>query len=95
MSMTTFHSSIPVPSICGGSSMVTMLVTVVFGNNDPNSENPKFGAYWIKDGTVMGAFLESGTPEENKAIAKVARVQPHVESLGQLAKEGVAFASKF
>lgn len=68
--------------------------TVVFGNKDPNSENPKFGAYWIKDGKVMGAFLENGTPEENKAIAKVARVQPHVESLGQLAKEGLAFASK-
>lgn len=68
--------------------------TVVFGNKDPNSKNPKFGAYWIKDGKVMGAFLENGTPEENKAIAKVARVQPHVESLGQLAKEGLAFASK-
>lgn len=24
----------------------------------------KFGAYWIKDGTVVGAFLESGSEGE-------------------------------
>ncbi|THG08368.1 hypothetical protein TEA_000937 [Camellia sinensis var. sinensis] len=61
--------------------------TVLFGDNSPTSENPKFGSYWIKDGKVVGAFLESGTPEENKAIAKVARVQPPVESLDLLAKD--------
>ncbi|GMH09943.1 hypothetical protein Nepgr_011784 [Nepenthes gracilis] len=68
--------------------------TVLFGDNNPASPKPKFGSYWIKDGKVVGVFLESGTPEENKAIAKVARVQPGVESLEQLAKEGLAFASK-
>ncbi|GFY97809.1 monodehydroascorbate reductase 1 [Actinidia rufa] len=68
--------------------------TVLFGDNNPSSENPKFGSYWIKDGKVVGAFLESGTPEENKAIAKVARVQPPAESLDQLAKEGLTFACK-
>ncbi|CAA0818848.1 Probable monodehydroascorbate reductase-cytoplasmic isoform 4 [Striga hermonthica] len=51
--------------------------TVLFGDNDPASSSHKFGTYWIKDGKVVGAFLESGTPEENKAIAKVARAQPH------------------
>ncbi|KAF5201688.1 Monodehydroascorbate reductase [Thalictrum thalictroides] len=69
--------------------------TVLFGDNDPTSSDPKFGTYWIKDGKVVGVFLENGTPEENKAIAKVARLQPPVENVDQLAKEGLTFASKF
>lgn len=68
--------------------------TVLFGDSDPASPKPKFGSYWIKDGKVVGAFLEGGTPEENKAIAKVAKVQPPVGSLDQLASEGLSFASK-
>uniref|UniRef100_A0A5B6ZMC0 monodehydroascorbate reductase (NADH) n=1 Tax=Davidia involucrata TaxID=16924 RepID=A0A5B6ZMC0_DAVIN len=68
--------------------------TVLFGDNNPTSPKPKFGSYWIKDGKVVGVFLEGGTPEENKAIAKVARVQPPAESLDQLAKEGLTFACK-
>ncbi|KAJ1419516.1 hypothetical protein SESBI_15075 [Sesbania bispinosa] len=68
--------------------------TVLFGDSNPESSKPKFGTYWIKDGKVVGAFLESGTPEENKAIAKVAKVQPPVEDVDQLAKEGLSFASK-
>ncbi|KAL9425280.1 hypothetical protein AB3S75_032260 [Citrus x aurantiifolia] len=68
--------------------------TVLFGDNDPASATHKFGTYWIKDGKVVGVFLESGTPEENKAIAKVARVQPSVESLDVLKNEGLSFASK-
>ncbi|CAK9159575.1 unnamed protein product [Ilex paraguariensis] len=68
--------------------------TVLFGDNNPTSPNPKFGSYWIKDGKVVGAFLEGGNPEENKAIAKVARIQPPVESLDQLTKEGLTFACK-
>ncbi|KAG6427509.1 hypothetical protein SASPL_111755 [Salvia splendens] len=67
--------------------------TVLFGDNSPTSETHKFGTYWIKDGKVVGVFLESGTPEENKAIAKLARVQPLVNNLDQLAAEGLAFAS--
>lgn len=67
---------------------------VIFGDNSPKSDNPKFGSYWIKDGKVVGAFLEGGSPDENKAIAKVARVQPAADSLDVLAKEGLAFASK-
>ena len=68
--------------------------TVLFGDNNPLSPSPKFGSYWIKDGKIVGVFLENGTPEENKAIAKVARVQPPVESLDQLTKEGLTFACK-
>ncbi|XP_047338073.1 monodehydroascorbate reductase 1, peroxisomal-like [Impatiens glandulifera] len=69
--------------------------TVLFGDNNPENPNPKFGSYWIKDGKVAGVFLEGGTPEENKAIANVARAQPKVESLDELAKNGLLFASKF
>ncbi|XP_043702167.1 monodehydroascorbate reductase-like [Telopea speciosissima] len=68
--------------------------TVFFGDNDLESTNPKFGSYWIKDGKIVGAFLEAGTPEENKAIANIARLQPPVENLEELAKEGLAFALK-
>lgn len=68
--------------------------TVLFGDNNPASPKPKFGSYWIKDGKVVGVFLEAGTPDENKAIAKVAKLQPRVEDLDQLQKEGLAFASK-
>jgi len=68
--------------------------SVLFGDNNPASPKPKFGSYWIKDGKVVGAFLEGGNPEENKAIAKVARVQPPVENLDLLTKEGLSFAAK-
>lgn len=68
--------------------------TVLFGDNSPTSPKPKFGSYWIKDGKVVGAFLEGGTPEENQAIAKVAKLQPPVSSLDELAKDGLSFASK-
>ncbi|KAL9362096.1 hypothetical protein Peur_044881 [Populus x canadensis] len=67
---------------------------VLFGDSDPASPKPKFGSYWIKDGKVVGVFLEGGTPDENKAIAKVARVQPPVENLDVLTKEGLSFACK-
>ncbi|KAK4730779.1 hypothetical protein R3W88_023767 [Solanum pinnatisectum] len=67
--------------------------TVLFGDADPNSTTHKFGQYWIKDGKIVGAFLESGSAEENKAIAKVAKVQPPA-TLDQLAQEGINFASK-
>ncbi|KAL0783898.1 hypothetical protein Bca101_000143 [Brassica carinata] len=67
--------------------------TVLFGDNDPTSAKPKFGSFWIKDGKLIGAFLEGGSPDENKAIAKAAREQPFVESLEVLSKEGLSFVS--
>jgi len=48
----------------------------------------------VNNGKIVGTFLESGTPEENNLIAKVAKVQPPVESLEKLSKEGLGFASK-
>lgn len=68
--------------------------TVLFGDSNPKSPNHKFGQYWIQNGKVIGAFLESGTPEENNAISKVARAQPTALSLEELAKEGINFAAK-
>lgn len=68
--------------------------TILFGDNNPESPKPKFGTYWINNGEVVGVFLESGTPDENKAIAKVRNVQPQVQDVEVLKKEGVEFASK-
>jgi monodehydroascorbate reductase (NADH) len=68
--------------------------TILFGDSDPTSSKPKFGSYWIKDGKVLGAFLEGGSPDENKAIAKVAKTQPTVASVEELKEEGLQFASK-
>jgi monodehydroascorbate reductase (NADH) len=41
----------------------------------------------------MGAFLEGGSPDENKTIAKVVKAQPPVSSEEKL-KEGLQFACK-
>ncbi|XP_003574924.1 monodehydroascorbate reductase 4, cytosolic [Brachypodium distachyon] len=68
--------------------------TVLFGDNDPATEKAKFGTYWVKDGKVIGVFLEGGSAEENQAIAKVARAQPPAADLEALSKEGLDFASK-
>ncbi|KAI4365647.1 hypothetical protein MLD38_021613 [Melastoma candidum] len=68
--------------------------TVLFGDNSPTSAKPKFGTYWIKEGKVVGAFLEGGSPEENKAIAKIAKLQPQVETVEQLKAKGLDFAMK-
>ncbi|KAF5750490.1 monodehydroascorbate reductase [Tripterygium wilfordii] len=68
--------------------------TVLFGDNSPTSPKPKFGSFWVKDGQVVGAFLEGGSPDENQAIAKVARLKPSVNSLDVLTKEGLSFALK-
>ncbi|CAN6558046.1 unnamed protein product [Malus baccata var. baccata] len=61
---------------------------LLFGDPNPASSQLKFGAAWIKDGRIVGAFLEGGTDEENKAIAKVARAQPSAEYLDTLKREG-------
>ncbi|KAJ7554970.1 hypothetical protein O6H91_05G017900 [Diphasiastrum complanatum] len=64
---------------------------VVFGRDNTTTQ-PKFGAYWIKDGKIVGAFLEGGTPEENKALAKLAKEQPTAPSKETLLAEGLNFA---
>lgn len=45
------------------------------GLEDKSKPIDKFGAYWVKDGKVFGAFLENGTPEENKALAAASKGQ--------------------
>ena len=46
----------------------------------------------MDNGRVVGAFLESGSPEEFNAIKKVAVEQP--EAPTDLASEGLSFAAK-
>lgn len=65
--------------------------TVAFGDRSIESKPTKFGGYWVKDGKLIGAFLEGGTPEENSAIAKAAKEQPAVASLEELASKGLGF----
>ncbi|XP_022985194.1 monodehydroascorbate reductase, seedling isozyme-like isoform X2 [Cucurbita maxima] len=66
--------------------------TVVFGNRNPGAKKPKFGCYWIKDGRIMGGFLEGGSDEENKAIQNMAWHQHKVEDLQELKAKGLSFA---
>lgn len=50
----------------------------------------KFGAFWVKDGAVVGAFLEGGAGEENDAIKKA--VVQRAAAPADLAQQGLAFA---
>ncbi|KAL1360562.1 hypothetical protein HN51_005952 [Arachis hypogaea] len=68
--------------------------TVLFGDSSPESSIPKFGSYWIKDGKVVGAFLQGRIEEERDAMAYVARVRPSVQNVDELAREGFSFARK-
>lgn len=52
--------------------------SVVWGLDGASASGSKFGAYWINDGKVVGAFLEGGSPDENKLLARVARQRPSV-----------------
>ncbi|CAL8465067.1 g4602 [Coccomyxa elongata] len=64
---------------------------VFFG--DPSTK--KFGTYFVRDGKVMGAFLEGGSNEENALMKKVAVEQPPAPAdLNELGSQGLSFASK-
>ena len=71
-----------------------------YGNNAPDDEvvhfgdkNSKhFGAYWVRDGKVMGAFSEGGSDEDNAGLKKVADLQPKAPA--DLEQLGFSFASK-
>ena len=54
----------------------------------------KFGAYWVEGGKVVGAFLESGSPEENATLKKLALKEPAAPSIADLSKQGLEFAAK-
>ncbi|KAM7280887.1 hypothetical protein ACFE04_008021 [Oxalis oulophora] len=51
-----------------------------------------FGAYWVSKGRLVGSFLEGGTKEEYKAIAKAVALKPEIEDLGELESQGLEFA---
>ncbi|MCL7039959.1 hypothetical protein MKW94_005313, partial [Papaver nudicaule] len=51
-----------------------------------------FGAYWVKNGYLVGSFLEGGTKEEYEAIAKATRMKPVIEDLAELERQGLGFA---
>ncbi|EIE20462.1 monodehydroascorbate reductase [Coccomyxa subellipsoidea C-169] len=57
-----------------------------------DTSSGKFGTYFVRDGKVMGAFLEGGSPEEQELMKKVAIEQPAAPE--DLAAQGIAFASK-
>lgn len=69
--------------------------SVLWGAKDAGAPGSKFGAYWLHDGRVVGAFLEGGSPEENKMLARVARERPSVSSKQELLSAGLDFAAKF
>lgn len=64
--------------------------TVVFGDKSAG----KFGAFWVDGGKVVGAFLESGSPEENASLKKLALEEPPAPPTEHLAAEGLQFAAK-
>jgi len=51
-----------------------------------------FGAYWVKDGQLVGSFLEGGTKEEYEALAKATQLKPSVENLTDLETQGLKFS---
>ena len=46
---------------------------VVIGSGDP-----KLGAFWVKEGQLVGLLLESGSPEENALLPGIAATRPRV-----------------
>lgn len=60
--------------------------TVFFGDKKAK----KFGTYWIKDGKIVGVFLEGGSGEENAAIETLALERPAAPK--DLDKRGLDFA---
>ncbi|KAL9235257.1 hypothetical protein vseg_010032 [Gypsophila vaccaria] len=60
---------------------------VHFGDYSGN----RFGAYWVKDGRLVGSFLEGGDKEEYEALARVTNLKPSVGNLAELEKEGLSF----
>lgn len=59
----------------------------------PTPEAPsKWGAYWVDGERIRGAFLESGSAEENAALKALVAAAPAAPPSDELATQGVAFA---
>ncbi|GBG86753.1 hypothetical protein CBR_g42037 [Chara braunii] len=65
---------------------------VVWGLANVTPAGGKFGAYWVMDGKVVGAFLESGSTDEYEALSRLIREQPQVTDLKKLEEDGICFA---
>eukprot|EP01023_Acetabularia_acetabulum_P051078 TRINITY_DN560_c0_g1_i2.p1 TRINITY_DN560_c0_g1~~TRINITY_DN560_c0_g1_i2.p1 ORF type:complete len:474 (-),score=131.98 TRINITY_DN560_c0_g1_i2:289-1710(-) len=51
-----------------------------------------FGAYWVKDGKIVGVFMEGADGKQTDAMKKVAKEQPAYGSVAELEKKGIDFA---
>eukprot|EP01023_Acetabularia_acetabulum_P041787 TRINITY_DN4094_c0_g1_i2.p1 TRINITY_DN4094_c0_g1~~TRINITY_DN4094_c0_g1_i2.p1 ORF type:complete len:641 (+),score=95.67 TRINITY_DN4094_c0_g1_i2:745-2667(+) len=69
-----------------------------FGSSDGevihfgNFSTPPFGAYWVKDGKVVGVFMEGADGKATDAMKKVAKERPAYGSVLELEKKGIDFA---
>ncbi|EAZ20347.1 monodehydroascorbate reductase (NADH) 1, peroxisomal [Oryza sativa Japonica Group] len=61
---------------------------------DGDGAAPKFGAYWVRDGRVAGAFLEGGSRQEYEAVAAAVRRGAAVADVAELERRGLAFATQ-
>jgi monodehydroascorbate reductase (NADH) len=52
----------------------------------------RFGAFWVKGGTVVGAFIEGPTPEDSAALRAVVAARAPAPDTAVLASEGAAWA---
>jgi monodehydroascorbate reductase (NADH) len=59
---------------------------------DFTSSIPRFGAYWVNKGRIIGAFLEGGNREEYEAISVTVWRKAKVTNMAELGKQGLAFA---
>ncbi|EGD83431.1 hypothetical protein PTSG_04038 [Salpingoeca rosetta] len=55
------------------------------------AEGEKYGAVWVRDGQIVGTFLDNGTPDEHERFKHVARERPAVTGKGDVQRivEGV------
>eukprot|EP01025_Chloroclados_australasicus_P024076 TRINITY_DN2423_c0_g1_i3.p2 TRINITY_DN2423_c0_g1~~TRINITY_DN2423_c0_g1_i3.p2 ORF type:complete len:462 (-),score=75.19 TRINITY_DN2423_c0_g1_i3:121-1506(-) len=55
-------------------------------------EKRPFGAYWVKDGKIVGVFMEGADDKMTEAMKKVAAERPEFPSVEELEKQGIDFA---
>jgi hypothetical protein len=64
----------------------------------PEGQAPRFGAYFVKGGAVVGVFVEGPTADESAAFKAIVRAKPAAPAAAVLKAEGggwaVAAASK-
>lgn len=58
----------------------------------PDGTSPKFGAYWVKGGKVVGAFLEGASADESAALKKIVRADLAAPDASVLKTEGAGWA---